>query len=143
MVNETLMAKYNKELVEWHRKQEEKKLHFTIKESDLEAANKRPGSGPSKLRSIDAVYKLNRSDSDLKKYDALPPIGLETNSLINDSGTEQHPLPPDTFPVHMGVTARTHSIEEFRSNFISVANQYIIQRLVLQMPFFPSKLNVF
>eukprot|EP00795_Rhopilema_esculentum_P013350 gene13350-4200_t len=127
VVNETLMAKYNKELVEWHRKQEEKKLHFTIKESDLEAANKRPGSGPSKLRSIDAVYKLNRSDSDLKKYDALPPIGLETNSTINDSGTEQHPLPPDTFPVHMGVTARTHSIEEFRSNFISVADQYIIQ----------------
>ena len=119
------MAKYNKELLQWHQKEEDKKVHFTITESDIDKAKTRPGSGPTKLKSIEASKRINRSESDLRKYDALPPIGTASNDASISDAT--HPKPPDTFSVHMSVTARTHSIEEFCSSFINIADQFFIK----------------
>lgn len=117
------MAKYNKELLQWHQKEDEKKVHFVITESDVK--NTRPGSGPNKLKSLEASKNINKSESDLQKYDALPPIGILSNDTSMESSL--HPKPPDTFTIHMSFTARTHSIEEFCSNFIDIANKFFIQ----------------
>lgn len=117
------MAKYNKELLHWHKKEEENKVHFTITESDVDGAKKRPGSGPNKLKSLETSTKMHRSESDLRKYDALPPIKMASNETLNSS----HPRPPDTFIVHMSITARTFSIEEFCSNFIGISDQFFIR----------------
>ena len=117
------MAKYNKELLQWHQKEDEKKVYFVITESDVKKT--RPGSGPNKLKSLEASKKINKSESDLQKYDALPPIGIISNDASN--GSFLYPKPPDTFIIHMSFTARTHSIEEFCSNFIDVASQFIIK----------------
>jgi len=123
IANETLMAKYNKELVQWHRMEDEKKVHFTITDTDTKKT--RPNSGSNKLKSLEASKGINRSDSDLKKYDALPPIGIMSNDTSN--GDPSQPIPPDTFVVHMSFTGRTHSIEEFSSSFVDVADDFFIK----------------
>ena len=122
------MAKYNKELLDWHHRQEERKLHFTITESDLDTTQNRPGSGPTKLKSIENFKKLHRSESDLRKYGALPPIGSEKSSSKNAiTEADPQPIPPKSFIVHLGVTAKTHSVEEFYSNFIDLVDSFFIR----------------
>ena len=125
IANETLMARYNKEILQWHQKEDEKKVHFTITDSDVKKT--RPGSGSNKLKSLGTSSKnMNRSDSDLQKYDALPPIGIAPNET-STIGMSVPPKPPKGFIVHLSVTASTHSVEEFCSNFIDIANQFFIK----------------
>lgn len=123
--NETLMAKYNKELLQWHENEEKMKVHFTITDSGPGKSKSRPGSGPTKLKSIESSRQLNRSDSDLRKYEALPSIGMTSNDGSNKSSPP--PMPPDPFAVHLSATARTHPIEEFCTKFIHIADRFFIR----------------
>ena len=125
------MSRYNKQLLEWHSRQEEKKMLFTLTEADIEPKNpNRPGSGPHKLKSIQNSSKAYMSESDLRKYEALPPITSDKKgcSEADVSETDPQPQPPDCFTVHLGITARTYTIPEFYSNFIDSVGTYFIQR---------------
>ncbi len=129
------MKKYNKKLLDWHNRQEEKKTLFTLTESDIERENstKRPGSGPQKLKSLEKSSKIHRSESDLRKYEALPPIGSDKNQASDSNvgkETDPQPQPPESFIVHLGVTARTYMIQEFYSNFPDSVDSFFIQRFV-------------
>ena len=65
------MAEYNHKLICWTNMKEEKQYTFTITENDL----KRPSSGPQ-LKSIKQPNRsISHSEGDLRKYQALPPIG--------------------------------------------------------------------
>ena len=130
------MVKYNKKLLDWHRKEEEKKLLFTLTEKDLaeSASAGRPGSGSTKLKSIKKPTTKYHSESDLRKYEALPPIaterGIPDGAMVADETPCAPPKPPQGFIVHLGITARTYSITEFHSNFIDEVNSYFIKGYV-------------
>lgn len=134
IVDETEMAKYNQRLIDWTNMKEEKQYTFTITEDDL----KRPNSGPQ-LKSIKHPSRsISHSEGDLRKYQALPPIGSpkETKRKKKGSAVRQEtpppPVPPESFLLHLGVTARTHSIGEFYSKFPSAVDKFVIdQRYVL------------
>eukprot|EP00794_Sanderia_malayensis_P017503 gene17503-19253_t len=129
VTNETLMSAYNKKLVAWHNKQKEKKMLFTLTEADVEQQNaiKRPGSGSRKLNSLSKSSKVHRSESDLQKYEALPPIGSDKKNQNNAMEDEDvQPEPPDSYTVHLGITARTYMIQEYYSNFPDDAEMFFI-----------------
>ncbi|CAH3197012.1 unnamed protein product, partial [Porites evermanni] len=134
IVDETEMAEYNHKLICWTNMKEEKQYTFTITENDL----KRPSSGPQ-LKSIKQPNRsISYSEGDLRKYQALPPIGSprETTRKKRGTATRQEtpppPVPPETFLLHLGVTARTHSIGEFNRKFSSSVDNFVIdQRYVL------------
>ena len=66
------MSEYNQHLIEWTNMKEEKQYTFTITEEDLQ----RPHSGPH-LKSIKhPSQSMSHSEGDLRKYQALPPIGI-------------------------------------------------------------------
>lgn len=144
VVDETDMAEFNQRLIDWTNKQEEKQYTFTITEEDInreKSAKTRPRSG-QRLRSIDSnTQALSKSDGDLRKYNALPPIGSagkrdERNSSKKRSRksreeeqqTPPQPSPPESFWLHLGVTARTHSLAEFYGNFHSDINNFFIDQ---------------
>lgn len=134
IVDETEMAEYNQLLIDWTNMKEEKQYTFTITEDDM----KRPHSGPH-LKSISHPHpSVSHSEGDLRKYQALPPIGSpkETKRKKNRSSgrleTPPQPVPPESFLLHLGITARTHAIGEYYSNFPSAINKFMIdQRYVL------------
>ena len=66
------MSEYNQRLIEWTNMKEEKQYTFTITEEDLQRLH----SGPH-LKSIKhPSQSMSHSEGDLRKYQALPPIGI-------------------------------------------------------------------
>lgn len=134
IVDETEMAEYNQQLIDWTNMKEEKQYTFTITEDGL----RRPHSGPH-LKSIKhPSQSMSHSEGHLRKYRALPPIGSpkEVKRKTKNSATRQEtpppPIPPESFLLHLGVTARTHSIREFNKMFPLAVDKYVIdQRYVL------------
>lgn len=134
IVDETEMSEYNQRLIEWTSMKEEKQYTFTITEDDL----KRPHSGPH-LKSIKYPGRsLSYSEGDLRKYQTLPPIGSpkegqrKTKNNASRQETPPQPVPPESFLLHLGVTARTHPIGEFYKVFPSAVDNFVIdQRYVL------------
>lgn len=107
ITDETLMDEYNMKLQEWLTRQEEQKHLFTITEKDIaeEAMKKRNSKD-------EAMRRLSKSEGDLKKFTALPPIGSGRAKNRARSGNEnvkscQVPVVPKTFLLHLSVTART------------------------------------
>lgn len=135
IIDETEMADYNRRLIDWANKQEEKQYTFTITETDLKTAgkkaDKRPQSGPRLTSLTKSQQTVSRSEGDLRKYHALPPIGTpEKKSKEKTKGkqTPPQPIPPEAFLLHLGVTARTHSIAEFYANFPSNVEKFFIDQ---------------
>jgi len=130
IVDETEMSEYNQHLIEWTNMKEEKQYTFTITEEDLQ----RPHSGPH-LKSIKhPSQSMSHSEGDLRKYQALPPIGSPKeikrktkNSSFCQEGPPQ-PVPPASFLLHLGVTARTHPIGEFYKAFPLAVNNFVIDQ---------------
>ncbi|XP_006820550.2 cilia- and flagella-associated protein 65-like [Saccoglossus kowalevskii] len=138
ITDETELAEYRRELAAWEAEKERQKYEFTITEKDLEKREKRIRAC-RRLKQTDSTER-SLSDSDLKKYQTLPPIrSQKTEKDIDeqrererstDSGTPlwNKPQPPDTFLLHLGMTARTHTIAEFQTNFPSEVQNYFIDR---------------
>ncbi|EDO41418.1 predicted protein, partial [Nematostella vectensis] len=131
IVDETEMAMFNERLIKWTNEQEERQYTFTITEADVT----RPRSGP-RLRSLDSSNTPHsKSESDLRRYQALPPIGSQeptnTSKQRRKSSTPPQPSPPESFWLHLGVTARTHMIAEFHRSFPENTNEFIIDHIYL------------
>ena len=135
------MSKFNQKFIEWSNKEEEKHYTFTITEADLQADH-RPYSGGSNPKKPSSGDKSNysRSEGDLRKYQALPPIGANERKdtkrksksrVTEDDSFSQQPIPPETFLLHLGIIARTHSINEFQSSFPQdLLETFVIDRYV-------------
>ena len=128
------MAEYNQKMIDWTNRQEEKQYTFTITEADVKAEkkpDKRPHSGPRLASLTKSQQAFSKSEGDLRKYNALPPIGSPGKGgrrKANGEQTDPQPTPPEAFLLHLGVTARTHSIAEFYQNFSSSVDNFFIDQ---------------
>lgn len=135
------MADFNQRLIEWTNKHEERQFTFTITDDDIKTdkKSKRPRSG-QRLRSLEqGTNSKSQSEGDLRKYNALPPIGsaekrdkTSAKKKMKKAASEEElppqPTPPESFWLHLGVTSRTHPISEFNANFSSEIANFIIDK---------------
>ncbi|KAL4217273.1 hypothetical protein ACF0H5_023724 [Mactra antiquata] len=132
-------GEYKERLSEWESERMRQKYEFTITENDLDA-DKRIGSpeerGPSRHKSMEESLKLNES-ADFGRYSTLPPISklspdeekLETElRKRHEDALWEKPDPPTPFLLHLGLTARTHDIRAFQTNFSDEYKKYYIDR---------------
>jgi hypothetical protein len=107
ITDETLIDVYNMKLQEWSALQEEQRHTFTITEKDIAEETMKKSA-----RKDEAMKRLSKSEGDLKKFTALPPIGSGKARNRARSGNEnvkssQVPVAPKPFSLHLSVTAQT------------------------------------
>ena len=101
------MDVYNVRLQEWLALEEERKHTFTITEKDIAEETRK------KSRTKDeAMKRLSKSEGDLKKFAALPPIGSGKAKNRARSGNQnvkssQVPVAPRPSLLHFSITAQT------------------------------------
>ncbi|XP_067890912.1 cilia- and flagella-associated protein 65 isoform X3 [Heterodontus francisci] len=136
------VTQYQKELQDWEKENDRQQVEFTITEWDL-LDNQQPsfqrqcccgfqGSGRRKTQR-DAGTKI-------MKYKTLPPIKEPTETWEGQHeakpspGIWSRPTPAKPFLLHLGVTARSHSMEEYHKNFPSDVPKHYIMRNVISEP---------
>ncbi|KFZ53528.1 Coiled-coil domain-containing protein 108, partial [Antrostomus carolinensis] len=118
------LVQYERDLQEWEKEKERQAVEFTITEEDL-GTKKKPKS-PAGVTVI-------------RKYKTLPPVinhpmpnlpaGHFQRRLLLDKEVSPvwvKPEPPKPILLHLGVTARSYSIEDFFSNFTSEFPKYFL-----------------
>ena len=109
ITDDTLMDEYNVKFQEWTAFQEEQKHTFTITEKDIaEEMTKKSRNKDTN----EAMKTFSKSEGDLKKFTALPPIGSGKTRKRARSGNENTktkvaPVAPRPFLIHFSVTAQT------------------------------------
>ena len=101
------MDEYNVRLQEWSNLQEELKHTFTITEKDIAEETVKKSKSKN-----EAMRRLSKSEGDLKKFAALPPIGSGKAKNRARSGNEKTklnevPSEPRPFLLHLSLTAQT------------------------------------
>ncbi|XP_053386703.1 cilia- and flagella-associated protein 65-like isoform X2 [Mercenaria mercenaria] len=132
---------YKMKLKEWDDERLRQKYEFTITENDLDA-DKRIGSPEvterplSRLKTLEEGARTTES-ADLARYRTLPPI----SKLSPDEEKEEcervrrkedvlweKPEPPTPFLLHLGLTARTHDLRAFQTNFPDEHRKFYVDR---------------
>ncbi|NXK29229.1 CFA65 protein, partial [Arenaria interpres] len=116
------LVQYKRDLQEWEREKERQAVEFTVTEKDLRT-KKQPKSPAAAIR----------------KYKTLPPIknrpmpnqpaGHFERRLLLDKETSLvwvKPEPPKPILLHLGVTARSYSTEDFFNNFTLESPKYFL-----------------
>nr|XP_009674405.1 PREDICTED: coiled-coil domain-containing protein 108 isoform X1 [Struthio camelus australis] len=132
------LDQYERGLQEWEKEKERQAVEFTITEKDLRA-EKKPKSPARRSSDSAEMEKLAESSAVIRKYKTLPPIGNHPvpNPPASRSQRRQlldkeagrlwaKPEPPKPILLHLGVRARSHSIEDFFSNFTSEFPKYFL-----------------
>ncbi|XP_019472669.1 cilia- and flagella-associated protein 65 isoform X3 [Meleagris gallopavo] len=142
------LVQYERSLQEWEREKERQAVEFTITEQDLRAEKKpRPSAGKSSDSA--ETEKLREPSAVVWKFKTLPPIknhpvanlpaGHLQRRLLSDKKTSHvwvKPEPPRPILLHLDVTARFHSTEDFFSNFASEFPKYFLPcPSIHQLPF--------
>nr|XP_033800998.1 cilia- and flagella-associated protein 65 [Geotrypetes seraphini]XP_033800999.1 cilia- and flagella-associated protein 65 [Geotrypetes seraphini]XP_033801000.1 cilia- and flagella-associated protein 65 [Geotrypetes seraphini] len=122
------LAHYEQELQAWEKEKECQEVEFTITEENLNA-----DEIPNEV--VRDHFDLARSGKsnevpEIRKYKTLPPIKTvrvsrppaSRNQLLRKANKESskmwiRPRPPNPFPLHLGVTARSHPTDDFLNNF--------------------------
>ncbi|XP_062972842.1 cilia- and flagella-associated protein 65 [Elgaria multicarinata webbii] len=136
------LDQYEKDLKEWETEKARQAVEFTITEKDLDMKKnlKEPSNGaPNTLGST----KVSKALAEIRKYKTLPPIKniREPNPPASRSERRQtrhkeasrlwvKPEPPKPFLMHLGVTARSHSIDDFLTNFPIDLPQHFLYRQI-------------
>ncbi|XP_034289620.1 cilia- and flagella-associated protein 65 isoform X1 [Pantherophis guttatus] len=134
------LDQYEKELQEWETENARQAVEFTITEKDLDTMKdpKEPFKGAPNMPGLS---KFSKVFTKIRKYKTLPPIKniCEPNAPASRSQRRQirdkeasrfWPKPefPKPFLMHLGFTARSHSIDDFLSNFSSDLPQHFLYR---------------
>ncbi|XP_064646085.1 cilia- and flagella-associated protein 65-like isoform X2 [Lineus longissimus] len=94
----------------------------------------RPPSG--RLQALEFIQAVKR-DGDMPRYKTLPPIKnlsvdatkhLATFQKFIEDDLWEKPEPPRPFLLHLGVTARTHQVTDFQTNFPEEYHRYYVDR---------------
>ncbi|KAM9630301.1 cilia- and flagella-associated protein 65 [Morphnus guianensis] len=132
------LVQYERDLQQWEKEKERQAVEFTITEKDL--GTKKKSKSPAG-RSSDSAETENNPESSavLRKYKTLPPIknhpmpnlpaGHFQRRLLLDKEASRvwvRPEPPKPILLHLGVTARSYSVEDFFSNFTSEFPKYFL-----------------
>uniref|UniRef100_A0A8C3S3X0 Coiled-coil domain containing 108 n=1 Tax=Chelydra serpentina TaxID=8475 RepID=A0A8C3S3X0_CHESE len=112
------LAKYEKALQEWEAEKERQTVEFTITEQDLGA---------------ESSLKLSaRTLPPIKNFSAPnPPVSRSQRRHLMDKEASRlwaKPEPPKSHLLHLGVTARSHSMDDFLSNFCSELPKYFLYK---------------
>ncbi|XP_038277803.2 cilia- and flagella-associated protein 65 isoform X3 [Dermochelys coriacea] len=139
------LAKYEKELQEWEAEKERQTVEFTITEQDLGAESNLKQHARSSSNSS-AEEKLTKSPAVTRQCKTLPPIkNLPAPNPPVSRSQRRHlmdkeasrlwakPKPPKSHLLHLGVTARSHSMDDFLSNFCSELPKYFLCRRLKEM----------
>ena len=123
-IDETMMAVYNKNLEEWHRKKEEHKHMFIIRESPIKRKKSKQNVASSSTPA--------RPNSEFSKYEALPPIKTpdKEQQILEEKieFTDRRPTPPQSCLTHLGITAKTLPIQKFSKMGKSSTGKHFIKR---------------
>ncbi|OXB77111.1 UNVERIFIED_CONTAM: hypothetical protein H355_007758 [Colinus virginianus] len=132
------LIQYERDMQEWEMEKERQAVEFTITEQDLRAEKKpRPPAGSSS--DFAETEDLCEPSVVVRKYKTLPPIknhpvtklpaGHSCRRLLSDKEASHvwvKPEPPRPILLHLDVTARSHSTEDFFSNFSSEFHKYFL-----------------
>ncbi|XP_065416527.1 cilia- and flagella-associated protein 65 isoform X3 [Chrysemys picta bellii] len=134
------LAKYEKALQEWEAEKQRQTVEFTITEQDLGAETNLKQPARSSADSS-AEEKLAKSPAVTRQCKTLPPIKnlLAPNPPVSRSQRRHlmdkeasrlwaKPEPPKSHLLHLGVTARSHSMDDFLSNFCSELPKFFLCR---------------
>uniref|UniRef100_A0A8C8AGE9 Cilia and flagella associated protein 65 n=1 Tax=Otus sunia TaxID=257818 RepID=A0A8C8AGE9_9STRI len=110
------LLQYERDLQEWEKEKERQAVEFTITEKDL-GTKKKPKSPAWTLPPIKNHPMPN-----------LPAGHFQRRMLSNKEASRVwvKPEPPKPILLHLGVTARSYSIEDFFSNFTSEFPKYFL-----------------
>ncbi|XP_067843127.1 cilia- and flagella-associated protein 65 isoform X2 [Heptranchias perlo] len=133
---------YQKELQDWEREKERQRVEFTITDQNLQdhqhstlqkqCCKDSEGTCPRKIH--------RDTSAKIMKYKTLPPIKEPTETWeglhIGKPPPEiwQRPSPAKPFLLHLGVTARSHSMEEYHKNFATEVPKHYIMRNLISEP---------
>ncbi|XP_041374433.1 cilia- and flagella-associated protein 65-like [Gigantopelta aegis] len=143
VTDEYEMGEYRRKLKEWEDEKERQKVEFIITEDDLDADKRIPNEveitrPDSHLSSRERSRGSCRSEK-LTRYKTLPPI--QVKSADEEKCAEEQrkktekelwvkPVLPRPFLLHLGLTVRTHDVEDFQSNFPDEYNNFYIDRVL-------------
>ncbi|XP_068877003.1 cilia- and flagella-associated protein 65 isoform X2 [Aphelocoma coerulescens] len=134
------LVQYERDLHKWEEEKERRAVEFTITEKDL--GTKRKLTSPS-VRLSDSAETENLSDSSavIRKYKTLPPLKsrptpsqppghLERGLLLGKDASQVRvkPEPPKPWVLHLDVSARSYTIEEFLRKFSLDFPKYFLSR---------------
>ncbi|TSK92887.1 Cilia- and flagella-associated protein 65 [Bagarius yarrelli] len=123
---EEALACYQKDLQQWEEEEERKKDEFTITEKDLIQAK-------SQNKQTQALPPI-RSNGDGK------PTVKARKKAREDVGMRR-PVPPRPKLLHLGVTARSHSLQEYQAQFPSQFSKHHLYRSLLDDTAFQQELK--
>ncbi|NXD06142.1 CFA65 protein, partial [Nothocercus nigrocapillus] len=112
------LVQYERGLQEWERERERQAVEFRITEKDLRA-EKKPKS-PARVSTLPPIGNHPVPN---------PPASHSQRRQLLDKEAGRlwtKPEPPRPMLLHLGVTARSHSIEDFFSNFSSDFPKYFL-----------------
>ncbi|XP_073768570.1 cilia- and flagella-associated protein 65 isoform X2 [Danio rerio] len=131
-----MLAQYHKDLRQWEEETERQKYEFTITEKDMIQSNQL-----NKYTQEDAVFEKKTGT---RKYKTLPPIRSSDQAVScatakpsraeqrarQHTGQERRRRPelPRPALLHLGVTARSHSLLEYQTHFPTHFNTHYINR---------------
>ncbi|XP_048049329.1 LOW QUALITY PROTEIN: cilia- and flagella-associated protein 65 [Megalobrama amblycephala] len=131
-----MLAQYHKDLRQWEEETERQKYEFTLTEKDLLQTKQ--------LDKCTQEGAMFGQKTGTKKYKTLPPIRSSDHAVGSPSprpsraeqraqqqtGQERRrrPEPPRPTLLHLGVTARSHSLMEYQTHFPTQFNTHYINR---------------
>ncbi|NWR55549.1 CFA65 protein, partial [Bucorvus abyssinicus] len=131
------LVHYKRDLQEWEKENERQAVEFTITEKDL-GTKKKPKSSAGVTTKYLPFLSLQQTLPPIKNH---PTPNLTTGHferrLLLDKEASQlwvKPEPPKPILLHLGVTARSYSIEDFFSNFTSEFPKYFLPRPFSDQP---------
>ncbi|NXD78761.1 CFA65 protein, partial [Halcyon senegalensis] len=130
-IQESLLQ-YERELQEWEKEKERQTVEFTITEKDLET--KKPKSPAGYL----PFLSLQQTLPPMKNHPIpnLPAGHFERRLLLGKEASHVwvKPEPPKPILLHLCVTARSYSTEDFFSSFTSEFPKYFLSRPFSDQP---------
>ncbi|XP_054827614.1 cilia- and flagella-associated protein 65 [Eublepharis macularius] len=134
------LDQYEKELKEWETEKARQAVEFIITAKDLNLKKNVKECGKRSSKSLESA-KPSKLLTEIRKYKTLPPI--KNNSVPNLPASHSQrrqmrhteaeklwakPEPPLPFLMHLGVTARSHSVDDFLNNFPGELPQHFLYR---------------
>ncbi|NXW57489.1 CFA65 protein, partial [Eurystomus gularis] len=139
-IQESLLQ-YERDLQEWEKEKEWQAVEFTITEKDLGTKKKKPKSPTGVARGATKYLPFLSLQQTLPPIKNRPmlnlPAGHFERRLLLDKEVNRvgvKPEPPKPILLHLGVTARSYSIEDFFSNFTSDFPKYFFSRPFSDQP---------
>ncbi|XP_041929012.1 cilia- and flagella-associated protein 65 isoform X1 [Alosa sapidissima] len=134
---ESAVLQHQAAVMQWEQEKEREEMEFTLTEKDLRSTDPSHDTGISDLK----------SSSTLRKYKTLPPIRVISSGVLAGGPYEakasraerraqreaskvgERPAPPRPAQLHLGLSARSHSLDEYQTFFPTLFNTHHVHSL--------------